>query len=197
MSDCEPQIEGELATTAPDEDNSVPKTSSEKTNIQFQKPQTSTKRKRAINNNSAEVTNHLKAASAALQNLTNRSRQFQQDAAGLFGLLLAEKLRKLPITTRLVLQNKIDNLVFEAEYNENVTAVMSSNSSSASAYTIPSPQSSTATNFSPSFTQSPLASPSDITSNPHPDLNDQPSTSTSETVSIIGDYYSSFGQQFN
>ncbi len=53
--------------------------------------------------------------------LTSKQANIEQrqndDAPALYGKLLAQKLRKLPSRARLILQNKIDNLVFEAELN--------------------------------------------------------------------------------
>jgi hypothetical protein len=41
-----------------------------------------------------------------------------QDQPALYGQLLAAKLRRLKPRSQIILQNKIDNLVFEAELNE-------------------------------------------------------------------------------
>lgn len=98
----------------------------------------------------ANVTKHLKQASAALEALSRSRAQSNQqqleDAPALYGQLLAEKLRRLPKRNRIVLQNKIDNLVFEAEL-EVVDDLASGRPDSS--------------NENISFVQTPLTSPSE------------------------------------
>lgn len=117
-SQNESQVD-ESQPPTPDAQKDIP-SSSKSPNPQFQKPQV-TKRKRVINTGDQEdlVSRQLRAAGTALENLTSKATQpSAPDAPALFGQLLAEKLRRLSLRTRLVLQNKIDNLVFEAELNE-------------------------------------------------------------------------------
>lgn len=77
--------------------------------------------KRKLRPNQAElsVKDHLKQATHALSTLTSkRQSQTLQDRPALYGQLLATKLRRLSRRTQVILQHKIDNLVFEAELSE-------------------------------------------------------------------------------
>ena len=87
----------------------------------FVLPQSAPGNKRKVGPNPVEanLAKHLKQASDALTTLTTKSQtKTLQDAPALYGQLLAAKLRSLSQRTQLILQNKIDNLVFEAELNE-------------------------------------------------------------------------------
>jgi hypothetical protein len=85
----------------------------------FALPQRTVGNKRKIGLIEANVSKHLKQASDALTTLTNKSQsQKLQDQPALYGQLLATKLRRLKPRNKIILQNKIDNLVFEAELSE-------------------------------------------------------------------------------
>jgi hypothetical protein len=85
----------------------------------FALPQRTVGNKRKIGLIEANVSKHLKQTSDALKTLTNKSQsQKLQDQPALYGQLLATKLRRLKPRSKIILQNKIDNLVFEAELSE-------------------------------------------------------------------------------
>lgn len=91
-----------------------------------------------------DVRKHLKKASDALATLNTSTKSQIQDAPALYGQLLVAKLRKLSHRSQIVLQNKIDNLIFEAELNEvdnSYTAVTRSVTNISSNYfsTVPTP----------------------------------------------------------
>lgn len=82
------------------------------------------KRKQKIHQSvdSQLLSKHLKQASDVLQSLVKKpnlqQNQKVDDGPALYGQLLADKLRQLSPRNRLLLENKIDNLVFEAQFQE-------------------------------------------------------------------------------
>lgn len=79
----------------------------------------SAKRHRSISPDEANINKHLKQASDALKTFAAKSQsQTLHDAPALYGNLLATKLRQMKPRTQIILQNKIDNLVFEAQLSE-------------------------------------------------------------------------------
>jgi len=88
----------------------------------FSVPQTPTMKRKQRNVDSQLVSKHLKQASDVLQSLVKKpnvpQNQKVTDGPELFAQLLAEKLRQLSPRTRLLLEHKIDNLVFEALIQE-------------------------------------------------------------------------------
>jgi len=77
------------------------------------------KRKQRSVDNSQFVSKHLKQASDVLQSLVKKpNSQQNKDGPDLYAQLLAEKLRQLSPRNRLLLEHKIDNMVFEALIQE-------------------------------------------------------------------------------
>ncbi|XP_048526258.1 uncharacterized protein LOC125505786 [Dendroctonus ponderosae] len=77
------------------------------------------KRRIGPNITEANINKHLKLASDALATFAAKSQpQIVQDSPALYGKLLAMKLRQLKPRTQIVLQNEIDNLVFQAQLSE-------------------------------------------------------------------------------
>lgn len=83
-------------------------------------PSASTNKKARTIRQEDVVNKHLRHATEVLGSLRGKqqSRQVDPDTCTLYGQLLAAKLRKLSKRNRIILQNKIDNLVYEAELNE-------------------------------------------------------------------------------
>lgn len=84
-------------------------------------PQSTSKNKRKIDHDFLEVLDvnkHLKQATNALKTLAAPQVQPPQDSFALYGQLLADKLRRLSKKNQIILQNKIDNLVFQTEFSE-------------------------------------------------------------------------------
>lgn len=91
----------------------------------FSVPQTPTMKRKQKSHQSVDsqlVSKHLKQASDVLQSLVTKpnlqQNQKVEDGPALYGQLLAEKLRQLSPRNRLLVEHKIDNLVFEAQLQQ-------------------------------------------------------------------------------
>lgn len=128
------QNEGELDHTNLEEDcleasslgggiQNVRENNQENRNI-FSVPQSPTMKRKLQKSvdTSQLVTKHLKQASDVLQSLVKKPNSQQNknvaDGPELYAQLLAEKLRQLSPRNRLLLEHKIDNMVFEALIQE-------------------------------------------------------------------------------
>lgn len=89
------------------------------TNFTLSHSRPTSKRKDAPTKSDINISKHLKQAGDALSSLvSSKYKSKPQDSQELYGQLLAQKLKRLSHRTQIILQNKIDNLVFEAELKE-------------------------------------------------------------------------------